>query len=132
RRLRQESVRPSRDRFSAGATVYGSSDLRPAHARDCLERPPIARSGRGEARKTRGLGADVPSVAREDHRSAAVPFNTEKFSGSGMTKIDVPRLANTRILVAGDVMLDRYWIGDVNRISPEAPVPVVRVGHHEE
>lgn len=32
-----------------------------------------------------------------------------------------------RILVAGDVMLDRYWFGEVNRISPEAPVPVVRI-----
>ncbi|MFZ4710133.1 MAG: D-glycero-beta-D-manno-heptose-7-phosphate kinase, partial [Zwartia sp.] len=30
-----------------------------------------------------------------------------------------------RILVVGDVMLDRYWFGDVERISPEAPVPVV-------
>lgn len=37
------------------------------------------------------------------------------------------RIAAVRILVVGDVMLDRYWFGDVNRISPEAPVPVVRV-----
>ena len=37
-----------------------------------------------------------------------------------------------RILVAGDVMLDRYWFGDVARISPEAPVPVVRVTRIEE
>lgn len=37
-----------------------------------------------------------------------------------------------RILVVGDVMLDRYWFGDVNRISPEAPVPIVRVEHREE
>jgi rfaE bifunctional protein kinase chain/domain len=36
------------------------------------------------------------------------------------------------VLVAGDVMLDRYWFGEVNRISPEAPVPVVRVGRMEE
>lgn len=34
---------------------------------------------------------------------------------------------NARILVVGDVMLDRYWWGSVNRISPEAPVPVVRL-----
>jgi rfaE bifunctional protein kinase chain/domain len=38
----------------------------------------------------------------------------------------------TKLLVVGDVMLDRYWFGDVNRISPEAPVPVVRVGRTEE
>ena len=32
-----------------------------------------------------------------------------------------------KVLVIGDVMLDTYHIGDVKRISPEAPVPVVRV-----
>ena len=37
-----------------------------------------------------------------------------------------------RILVVGDVMLDRYWFGDVSRISPEAPVPVVRIEKREE
>ena len=39
---------------------------------------------------------------------------------------------SARILVAGDVMLDRYWFGDVNRISPEAPVPVVRIEKRDE
>jgi D-glycero-beta-D-manno-heptose-7-phosphate kinase len=37
-----------------------------------------------------------------------------------------------RVLVVGDVMLDRYWFGDVERISPEAPVPVVRIARNEE
>ncbi|WP_296751782.1 D-glycero-beta-D-manno-heptose-7-phosphate kinase [Thiobacillus sp.] len=37
-----------------------------------------------------------------------------------------------RILVVGDVMLDRYWFGDVSRISPEAPVPVVHVTRNED
>ena len=37
------------------------------------------------------------------------------------------QLEEARILVLGDIMLDRYVRGDVNRISPEAPVPVVRV-----
>ncbi|MGB7479458.1 MAG: D-glycero-beta-D-manno-heptose-7-phosphate kinase [Burkholderiaceae bacterium] len=41
-------------------------------------------------------------------------------------------LESARILVAGDVMLDRYWFGEVNRISPEAPVPVVRIEKREE
>ncbi|HDR1345322.1 TPA: bifunctional D-glycero-beta-D-manno-heptose-7-phosphate kinase/D-glycero-beta-D-manno-heptose 1-phosphate adenylyltransferase HldE, partial [Pasteurella multocida] len=36
------------------------------------------------------------------------------------------------VLVLGDVMLDRYWFGATNRISPEAPVPVVRVQDNEE
>lgn len=37
-----------------------------------------------------------------------------------------------RILVVGDVMLDRYWFGDCERISPEAPVPIVTVNKEEE
>jgi len=42
-----------------------------------------------------------------------------------------PALEKVRLLVAGDVMLDRYWFGDVSRISPEAPVPVVRIERRE-
>jgi rfaE bifunctional protein kinase chain/domain len=42
------------------------------------------------------------------------------------------RVAKARVLVVGDVMLDRYWFGDVERISPEAPVPVVRIARSEE
>jgi rfaE bifunctional protein kinase chain/domain len=42
------------------------------------------------------------------------------------------KLETVRILVVGDVMLDRYWFGEVSRISPEAPVPVVRVNRSEE
>lgn len=37
-----------------------------------------------------------------------------------------------RVLVVGDVMLDRYWFGEVSRISPEAPVPIVKVDRIEE
>jgi rfaE bifunctional protein kinase chain/domain len=42
------------------------------------------------------------------------------------------QLANARVLVVGDAMLDRYWHGAVERISPEAPVPVVKVSREEE
>jgi rfaE bifunctional protein kinase chain/domain len=42
------------------------------------------------------------------------------------------RVAAARVLVVGDVMLDRYWFGDVNRISPEAPVPVARINRTED
>ena len=41
-------------------------------------------------------------------------------------------ISKARVLVVGDVMLDRYWFGEVSRISPEAPVPVVKVGKIEE
>lgn len=40
----------------------------------------------------------------------------------------LPDFSKAAILVVGDVMLDRYWFGDTGRISPEAPVPVVKVG----
>jgi len=39
---------------------------------------------------------------------------------------------NARVLVVGDAMLDRYWFGEANRISPEAPVPIVTIDHEEE
>ena len=42
------------------------------------------------------------------------------------------RATRARLLVVGDVMLDRYWFGEVDRISPEAPVPVVKVSRTEE
>ena len=41
--------------------------------------------------------------------------------------ISLEAFKGVEVLVVGDVMLDRYWWGDVNRISPEAPVPVVRM-----
>ena len=46
--------------------------------------------------------------------------------------VDRSQFKNAKILVVGDVMLDRYWFGDVERISPEAPVPVVLVGTKDE
>lgn len=46
--------------------------------------------------------------------------------------MDPHQINRARVLVVGDVMLDRYWFGDVERISPEAPVPVVRVASSEE
>ena len=44
---------------------------------------------------------------------------------------ELPDFSPVRVLVVGDVMLDRYWHGGTNRISPEAPVPVVRVEEEE-
>lgn len=46
--------------------------------------------------------------------------------------LPLDRLARARVLIVGDAMLDRYWFGAVDRISPEAPVPVVRVNREEE
>ena len=47
-------------------------------------------------------------------------------------KIEKSTLAKSRVLVVGDAMIDRYWYGAVDRISPEAPVPVVRITREEE
>ncbi|WP_304653906.1 D-glycero-beta-D-manno-heptose-7-phosphate kinase [Neisseria sp. Dent CA1/247] len=42
------------------------------------------------------------------------------------------RLSGARVLVVGDVMLDRYWFGDVARISPEAPVPIAKIAKTDQ
>ncbi len=47
-------------------------------------------------------------------------------------KIHMPRFDKAQVLVVGDLMLDRYWHGPTSRISPEAPVPVVKVEHNED
>lgn len=47
-------------------------------------------------------------------------------------KLSIPRFNLAKVLVIGDIMLDRYWHGTTSRISPEAPVPVVKVGQIED
>ena len=57
------------------------------------------------------------------------------MSGAIVTRPEAtsaPALDAVRLLVVGDVMLDRYWFGEVSRISPEAPVPIVRIEKREE
>ena len=49
-----------------------------------------------------------------------------------MTPFPSSEVKHVKVLVIGDVMLDRYWFGDVERISPEAPVPVVKVARRED
>jgi D-glycero-beta-D-manno-heptose-7-phosphate kinase len=51
---------------------------------------------------------------------------------SNVNRDSISKLSTARVLVVGDAMLDRYWYGSVDRISPEAPVPVVRVTREEE
>ena len=54
------------------------------------------------------------------------------MSTDALSPLSAARIGAARVLVVGDVMLDRYWYGAVDRISPEAPVPVVRVTREEE
>lgn len=49
-----------------------------------------------------------------------------------MLALLLEKIARAKLLVVGDAMLDRYWYGDVERISPEAPVPVVAVKEVQE
>ncbi len=49
-----------------------------------------------------------------------------------MSYLSLPKFEDAKVLVIGDVMLDRYWKGPSNRISPEAPVPVVKVTDKED
>ena len=68
----------------------------------------------------------APGLEYFAHRPAMTtrPAATPRFS-------TMPRASRAaRVLVVGDVMLDRYWFGDVERISPEAPVPVVQDRAH--
>ncbi len=46
--------------------------------------------------------------------------------------LEIPAFDKVRILIVGDVMLDRYWNGDTSRISPEAPIPVVHIRDREQ
>lgn len=55
-----------------------------------------------------------------------------RFPKKFYMRINQEALLNAKILVVGDVMLDRYWYGSVERISPEAPVPIVQVDKEED
>src|SRR5688500_15053184 len=72
---------------------------------------------------------------------ANFPFLEYRHSGAGVkssrfaiqdSDVNIKNIKNARLLVVGDVMLDRYWYGEVKRISPEAPVPVVRIDGSED
>lgn len=47
-------------------------------------------------------------------------------------RVQLPDFTKASVLVVGDVMLDRYWFGDTSRVSPEAPVPIVKIGQMDE
>jgi rfaE bifunctional protein kinase chain/domain len=70
---------------------------------------------------------------RNASRSTGAARTSDQSHGSaGISAPRYPRLDRARVLVVGDVMLDRYWFGEVGRISPEAPVPVVKIDRVEE
>jgi len=72
-------------------------------------------------------GGRIPGRAGAAAKSAgALERPRREFS------LDAATMRSVRVLVVGDAMLDRYWFGDVGRISPEAPVPIVKVERVEE
>jgi D-glycero-beta-D-manno-heptose-7-phosphate kinase len=77
----------------------------------------------------------MPTPDRGVPRSPPEGAGNRLGSGAAAVAAAAPsreQLAQTRVLVVGDAMLDRYWFGAVERISPEAPVPIVRVNREEE
>ncbi len=80
-------------------------------------------------KKEKILQARRDAVQEPNRESHAKIREQNKIDGM---RISIPNFASARVLVAGDVMLDRYWHGSTSRISPEAPVPVVRVENTEE
>jgi rfaE bifunctional protein kinase chain/domain len=64
-------------------------------------------------------------------RGERAPSDSEAGEGAHFSAWRA-RVADAKVLIVGDVMLDRYWFGDVDRISPEAPVPVVKIARSEE
>ncbi len=77
----------------------------------------VARRKKNKSAKRR-----TTAPARTSSRRPAVPSS----------EFEPDALSRARVLVVGDVMLDRYWFGEVGRISPEAPVPVVKIDRIEE
>jgi D-glycero-beta-D-manno-heptose-7-phosphate kinase len=55
-----------------------------------------------------------------------------KRNNGKLARVDLRAIGKARVLVVGDAMLDRYWYGEVDRISPEAPVPIVRIDTKKE
>jgi D-beta-D-heptose 7-phosphate kinase/D-beta-D-heptose 1-phosphate adenosyltransferase len=72
------------------------------------------------------------SIARGATISRSPRDNIRAKSRSQAMTLLVPDFHKASVLVAGDVMLDKYWFGPTERISPEAPVPVVHVQASEE
>ena len=123
-----------------GFILYLARDLirRVTHEPPAVARRRRARRGRGHARRRavrvqlRGLrvpdalpGADHPALRVGPHRRRRRRAMTADAPSLAALRSLVARIADRPIVVVGDVMLDQFTIGRVQRISPEAPVPVV-------
>ena len=75
--------------------------------------------------------AGQTKVSRRARENSVKP-SVARGSFSLDEQLDERLLGRARILVVGDVMLDRYWFGEVDRVSPEAPVPIVKIDRTED
>ena len=95
-------------------------------------RKPISSSGIGGAVTLKTAWPSAPPDDRLVHqRQTPKPAPVFTLKECSMLAT-LPDFTQAKIIVIGDVMLDRYWSGQATRISPEAPVPVVRVNHGED
>jgi rfaE bifunctional protein kinase chain/domain len=83
-------------------------------------------------REKKNESASMKKAVRTPEGRGAGKISGANGAKASSFRLNPSALKRVRILVVGDVMLDRYWYGEVSRISPEAPVPVVKFSRNEE
>ena len=128
RRLREHLGWPAHARRRAGCWPWARGARSPSTTPtpalgEAHGRARCASAGSATA-APRGLRTPAPILAVPRLMTwDSVPAQRLRTSRERATRHDARRLGAARVLVVGDAMLDRYWFGSVERISPEAPVP---------
>ena len=115
------------------AAVEGADALVDRHRVEGVPQPRLRRAARARwARRWCSTAATCTTRRGRAPPGSSTSRSAAADGGAGRQPLSAwrERVARTRVLVVGDVMLDRYWFGDVERISPEAPVPVVKIVAH--
>ena len=121
--LEREAQEREAEAKAAAVEALGASERFGAGSAEGLEQASADRREiEGYVLKPEKSAARILKVMPTAHRRA------EFGPIRGAMDQDLPRLfSNARVLVVGDVMLDRYWFGEADSIAPEAPVPVTRI-----
>src|SRR5439155_16745959 len=117
RRGRADLARCARREWPAGAA-------RPERQRGIPSRRQRGSPGRPDGQPLRGAAAG--HTGPEPPGSAAMRPGLTPLTRDRMLQL-IGRMKTSRVVVVGDIMLDRYLVGETDRLSPEAPVPVVTV-----
>src|SRR5690554_8981 len=123
--LSRSTTRKSNSRRASAAHCSPATARTPR--RCCAQQSNNSRSDASASAPPRSR-PDAPPHGRPDHEIIRVCHPT---SPPRLMSVPLPDFSTGRVVVVGDVMLDRYWHGSTNRISPEAPVPIVRVEQDE-